>query len=367
MNAYKYIILFFMAVTAISCGNKNKAVEEAPVANGFSQEFLQRIATAEATARNIEQQLKLTGKVEYDPDRMVRYVPLVSGVVVSTHFSLGDRVTQGQTLVVIRSSELSALYAEKQSLEAEIAVLNRNLESTRSMYDDNLSSQKDLIEAQSRLKQAEAELGKVNSTLSSYGVAGGNGAKTFDGTFTLKAPISGFITERNIAPGSPISADGEALFTVADISKVWITANVYAGNLVFVKPGMSVDIRTSAYPDEVFEGKIDIIPQVFDSEEHVLKARIVMPNTDLKFKPEMAVDLTLKDSREVKMACIPSDALIFDGNRYFVVRQEGSAYTVSEVKLYAQNHGLSYLESGIRPGDMVVVKNQLLMYNQLKG
>lgn len=359
MRNSNYIITVVISVMMASCGSRLQQ-EEKDIDTGFSKEFLQNIETVAVTEQNIERQLKLTGKVEYDPDRIVHYIPLVSGVVESTHFSLGDKVSKGQTMVVIRSVELSAMYAEKQSLEAEIKILNRNLESTHSMYKDNLSSQKELMEAQERLKQAEADLEKVKSNLSLYGLPG------TDGTFMIKSPMNGFVIDRNIAPGTQVNTDGDPLFTVADISKVWITANVYAGNLAFIKQGIPVDIRTSAYPDEIFHGKIDVIPQVFDSEEHVVKASIVMSNTDLKLKPEMAVDLTLKDDCDLKTACLPSKALIFDENRYFVVRQEDENFAVVEVKLYMQTNETSYIESGISPNDKVVIKDQLLMFNRLK-
>jgi cobalt-zinc-cadmium efflux system membrane fusion protein len=148
---------------------------------------------------------------------------------------------------------------------------------------------------------------------------------------------------------------------------VWVIANVYAGDLAFVKVGMPVDIRTSAYAGELFSGKIDVMSQVFDPEEHVLKARIVMPNADLRLKPEMAVDLTLRDSRETQMATVPTKALIFDNNRHFVVKQESSCFDIIEVKLHAQTNGISYIEAGLEAGDKVVVKDNLLMYSKLKA
>jgi cobalt-zinc-cadmium efflux system membrane fusion protein len=229
------------------------------------------------------------------------------------------------------------------------------------MYHDNLASQRELLEAQGQLKQAEAELEKTRINLSLFGSSGS------DGTFIITSPISGFVVERNITAGMQIVAESDdPLFVVADISRVWVIANVYAGDLSFVKVGMPVDIRTSAYPGEVFGGKIDVMSQVFDPEEHVLKARIVMPNADLRLKPEMAVDLTLHDIYEKQMATILSKSLIFDDNRYFVVKQTSDSFAIVEVTLYAQTNGVSYVSTGLEAGDKVVVKDNLLMYSKLK-
>ncbi len=358
MNKIKYLIPIIVSMIITSCGSKTQ--EAKPAEEMFAPEFLKSIETYTVTVQNVEQQLKLTGKVDYDPDKFIRYISLANGMVVSTHFNLGDRVEKGRVMAVIRSAELSAMEAERQRLESDIKILARDLESARSMYQDNLSSQKELLEAQGRLIQAEADLDKVKINLSLYGSSGS------DGTFIIKSPINGFVVDKNIAPGAQIAAESEPLFTVADISSVWIIANVYAGDLAFVKQGMPVDIKASAYPDKVFQGKIDAMSQVFDSEEHVLKARIVMPNTDLKFKPEMAVDLTLKDSREVQMAAVPSKALIFDDNRHFVVKQTSDHFTVVEVKQYVRTGDTSWLESGVEAGDKIVTKNNLLMYGKLK-
>jgi len=342
---------------AVSCGsNQSEIVTE----EMFNPTFLKNIEIHTVTVANVEQQLRLTGKVDYDQDRIIHYIPLVSGRVISTHFHLGDRVERGQTMAVIRSPELSEMEAERIGIEAGIAVLRRELESVQSMYRINLASQRELLEAQGQLKQAEADLDMIRSNLSFFGSSGA------DGTFTIRSPIGGFVIERNIAAGMHIVAEDEPLFVVADISRVWVIANLYAGDLMFAREGMPVEIRTSAYPGEVFNGKINVMSQFFAPEEHVLRARIVMPNDDLRLKPEMAVDVTLRDIRETEMAVVPTQALIFDNNRHFVVKQTADCFAITEVTLYAQINGISYIKAGLEVGDKVVIKDNLLMYSRLK-
>ena len=352
------LLFIIISIIFVSCGKKH---DSKPAEKIFDPAFLQNIEIHTVSMQHVEQQLRLSGKVDYDHDRLIRYISLVSGRVISTHFNLGDRVEEGQTMAVIRSVELSEMEAERKSLEAEIAILQRELESVQSMYRDNLASQRELLEALGQLKQAEAALEKTLINLSLYGSSGS------DGTFIIKSPVSGFVVSRNLTAGMQIAAESDdPLFVVADISRVWVIANVYAGDLAFVKVGMSVDIRTSAYPGEVFGGKIDVMSQVFDPEEHVLKARIIMPNADLRLKPEMAVDIMLRDSRETQMATVPTNALIFDNNRYFVVKQTADRFLITEAKLYAQANGISYIESGLETGEKVVIKDNLLMYSKLK-
>jgi cobalt-zinc-cadmium efflux system membrane fusion protein len=347
------------AIFLVACGG-NSLKPQQNVENTFSAEFLAGVETYEVTATAVKREIKLTGKVDYDADKIVRYISFAGGAVQSTSFNTGDRVQKGQVMAVIRSAELSAMQAEKQNLEAEIKVLQRDLESMQGMYKDELVSQKELFETQSRLKQAEIEMEKVKINLSLYGSSGS------DGAFLIRAPISGFVVNKNIAPGSQIAAESEPLFVIADLSKVWIMANVYAGDLAFVKQGMSVDIRALSWHNEVFHGRIDAVSQVFDAEEHVLKARIVMPNAEMKFRPEMAVDLTLKLSEDTEMATVPTKAIIFDDNKHFAVLKQGDGFNIREVRLHSRNGDTTYLSSGLERGEQIVIKNQLLMYGKLK-
>jgi cobalt-zinc-cadmium efflux system membrane fusion protein len=251
---------------------------------------------------------------------------------------------------------------EKTSLEAEEKVAERELITAQSMFDDNMLSETELLEAKGKVKQIQAAINKINADMNVYGADKGNGV------FSVHAPMSGFIVHKKASSGSTISPDSDAVFTVADLSTVWIMVNVYAGDLLFVREGMEVEIATLSYPNEKFAGKINAISQVFDPEEKVLKARIVMKNNDLKLKPEMSAVVKLKSEQNVRCVSIPSEALIFDDNRYFVVvEDDANAFKIREVTLQGHYEQTTFIASGLSEGESVVVKNQLLIYSGLKG
>ena len=165
----------------------------------------------------------------------------------------------------------------------------------------------------------------------------------------------------------PVSSENGTLFVVADLSEVWVIANVYASNLKFVREGMDVSITTLSYPGEVFTGKINTLSQVFDPEDKVLKARIKMQNKDLKLKPEMSAVIKLKNESTEKLISIPSDALIFDDNAHFVVIEESPGdFRIREVEIGSTHNNKTYLYSGLNESEIVVIKNQLLIYSGLK-
>lgn len=358
INRISPFILITLLLLGCSQGGEKKEQPDVQIKDAF----LERVETISVESSNQDQELTLAGKVECDPERSVNYTPLANGVIDRTYFSLGDKVQKGQNMFDMRSTELSALQSEKISLETDLKIAERELTTAQSMYDDGMFSERELFEAQGKLKQAQTALNKVRVDMTVYG------SQKSDGTFSVKAPISGYVISKNVSSGTTISEGSESLFTIADLNTVWILVNVYAGNLQFVREGMEVEITSLSYPGEVFVGKISSIPQVFDSEEKVLKARIVMQNTDLKFKPEMSVVVKLKNTGQIKCVAVPSDALIFDDNRYFVVVEESKGkFTYRAVILQGHNSKTSYIASGLNEGEKIVVKNQLLIYSGLKG
>ena len=354
-----HTVLTGIALFTYSCGNKQAG--QGDENNRINKAFLEHIKTVQVVLSHQEQDLILTGKVEYNPDKVISYVPLIGGVIDKVSFSLGDHVQKGQALFDIRSPELSALQSERLSLESEKRVAERELQTAQALFADQLLSEKELLEATGKLQQIQAALNKIQSDMSVYGTDRGNGI------FTVHAPMSGYIVHKNATIGSPISADNDAVFMIADLSTVWVTANVYAGDLLFVRKDMEVEMTTFSYPDEVFYGKINALSQVFDPEERVLKARIIMHNRDLKLKPEMSMLVKLKDKTSRQLPAIPSDALIFDDNRYFVVVEETQGnFAIREVVPQGHNHDTSYISAGLSEGEIVVVANQLLIYQELK-
>lgn len=360
MNRLVYLMGIAGIASLVSCSG-GSGEKETGGSGGISSECVKQVRTVKVEWKALEGELTLTGKVEYNPDKIIRYVPLTSGVIDRIYFSTGDKVQEGQVLFDLRSTELSRLSAEEVSLESEAGIAEREMKTVRSLYEDDMTSEKDLLEARAKLDQVNASLKRIRTDMSFYRH---NAEK---GTFSVIAPMSGYIVERNVSSGSTVSSGGEPVFTIADLSTVWIMANVYAKDLLSVKEGMEVEIELLSYPDRVFNGKISKLSNVFDSEEHTLKARILMDNSALLFKPEMSAVIRLKNRTARKMLAVPSEALIFDSNcHYVVVGKSDDDYEIRKVTVGRQNNGVTYIHSGLKEGEDILVKNQLLVYSQLK-
>ncbi|MCC8088650.1 MAG: efflux RND transporter periplasmic adaptor subunit [Rikenellaceae bacterium] len=357
MKYYPYCLL---PLILSACGS-NFSENVSSIDTGYAPAFVTGVETVAAEINKRRQEFTLSGKVEYDPDRVISYVPLVSGVAEQTFFALGDRVSKGQKMIALRSSELYSLDAELNGLEQEAKAARRFFESSRGLYASDMISEAELLEAETTLKQIEAAMDYIRGELSRYCPdSSGRG-------FFISAPISGYVVEKNISSGSTITSESEPLFVIADLTSVWITINVYAGDLQFIDEGMEVRISTLSYPGEIYTGTISAMSHVFDPEEKVLKARVLMPNPDLKFKPEMSVMVSAVHEGDTDMVVVPTDAILFDDDRYHVVVQTGDGeYDARTVIPDSHENSITYLSSGLDGGEQVVTKNQLLIYTGIK-
>src|SRR5690554_1060055 len=352
------IILLFLQ----GCKDSELDVSEANQPYCLEGNFKEKLEFEVAMRQPVTEGIHLTGGVETNPDKVINFVSLVGGLISKANFSLGDEVEEGQVLAELRSTELSNLESELTSLESQIKVAKKNLKAVQSMYDDGISSKKDLTEAKSELAIYKSEKQKVTSHLNLFS------ASSEKGVFQIKAPTSGIVTAKSISAGTQISAEGEPLFTISDLSEVWIMVNIYATNVQNVATGMEVNITTLSYPDVTFKGKINAISQVLDSEAKVLKARIVLENKDLKLKPGMLVDVIALKDKKTKAISVPTHAMVFDDNQNFVVVYKSDCeMEIRKVEIFSRNNGFTFISRGLEENEKIISKNQLLIYEQIKN
>lgn len=330
--------------------------------NCIDENFKLKIETTHPIEQIVTESIPLTGVVESNPDNVVHFVSLVSGIISNTYFSLGNKVTQGQVLAELKSSQLLDLQLQSKTLDTQIKVAEKKVQMVQSMFDDGIASQKDLLEAQSELTILKAEHEKINAVLNLFS------ASTEKGVFLIKSPASGIVTAKSITTGQQISAEGETLFTISDLNEVWVLANVHASNIKYIQPEMKVNIKTLAYPDDLFSGKISSISQILDPDTKVMKARIILKNTDGKLKPGMLVDVIALKELNTKALSIPTSAIIFDNNQnYVLVYKSDCEIEIRPIEIYLKNNGTTFLVSGLSKNEKIITKNHLLIYEHIKN
>ncbi|GAB3964330.1 efflux RND transporter periplasmic adaptor subunit [Spirosoma terrae] len=341
-----------------SCGSSAQP-DEATTTERHETNLLATAHVDTAHFENAVNELNLTGKVTFNQDQVVKVFPLVGGHIESIKADLGDFVRKGETLAIIRSGDLADLEQQGIAARGQLSVAQKNLQVTEDMANAGLSSQRELVASKEQLLAAKGEVNRVNERRQ---ILGGNGS-----VYVVKAPMSGFIVEKAASPGMELrSDDPENLFTISNLDRVWVMANVYESDLANVHEGDPATITTLSYPDKVFRGHIDKIFNVLDAESKTLKVRVTLDNADYRLKPEMFANVSITYAGHDKRVTIPAKAVVFDKNRNFVVVVNRENHPiVREVDVYKSVGDKTFLSGGLAPGDRVVSTNQLLIYNAL--
>ncbi|MDP4217673.1 MAG: efflux RND transporter periplasmic adaptor subunit [Bacteroidota bacterium] len=314
------------------------------------------------TNARVVNSITLTGKIASNDDNVVKIYPLVSGTVQDIKVMLGDYVQKGQTLAVIRSSEMAGYSNDIVTAESNLAVTKKNLEATLDMYKSGLVSARDSLSAVAAYDQAKAALEKARRVIRNNG--GG-----MNGEYAVISPINGFIVEKLATNNMAIRSDnGNNLFTISDLKNVWVLANVYESSIPLIRTGDSVNVTTLSYPGKVFRGKVDKIMNVLDPTNKVMKVRIMLPNPGYLLKPEMFANVTLNNTENKRMLCVPSNALIFDNSQYYVlVYKSPSNITIRPVQVSGTAGDKTYIANGLSEGEKVIGSQALLIYQDLNS
>lgn len=363
-NRETFLIALSATVLLAACKGKTQQVAESKgVCVTDTMAKLITIDTAKTTT--MKDELSLSGEVSNDDNNVVKVFPFSSGQVLEVKVSLGDKVTKGQTLAVMRSADVAGNYTDLSSTQSDVAVYKRQLEQSEYLYKNGISSERDYTEAKENYNKALAANRKVKSQLAING--GGNTSE--NGMLVIKAPQSGYIVEKNITSGSFIRQDNNgSMFTISNMKDVWIWANVFESDISKVKPGYTAKVTTIAYPGKVFMGKVNEVSSVLDPDNKVMKIKIALPNPDMLLKPQMFTNVVITNDENVQSVSVPAKAIVFDSSKnYVVVYNSQCDLKVREVSVIKTVDDVAYISSGLKPGDKVISKNQLLLYDQITG
>jgi len=360
MKTYHLLTLIIL-ISLSSCGG-TKETEDRDTKFCLSDTLYNNLTLDTATLLPLKGEIVLNGKISSNEDKLVKVYPLVGGHVLDLKVELGDHVTKGQILAVIRSSEAAAFENQLQTARSNLSIAEKNFEVATDMYNGGLSSEKDLVIAGKELEKARGELRRIEEVLSIYGVQENS-------IYTVKAPIAGFIVAKNISENMQLREDNtEQIFVISDIEEVWVIANVFESDVSKVQMGYEVNITTLAYPNTIYKGKIDKIFSVMDPESRVEKVRIKVSNHDFLLKPEMFAKVIVHHELPGEKITIAQKAVVFDKNKNFVlIYSDRCKIEIREVILSNSYGDRYYIDGGIKAGEKVITSGPLLIYNALQN
>jgi cobalt-zinc-cadmium efflux system membrane fusion protein len=311
-------------------------------------------------AENALSEITLTGSIAPDESKMVKIFPMVSGIAQSVHVQLGDVVKKGQVLTTMKSAEIAGFSRDLISAGADLRNTKRQLETTQDLYKSGLASEKDLEQAKSDYQKATAENSRAGSIMS-INKSNGRG-------YEIQAPLTGYIIEKNVTDDMQVRADNnQNLFTIADLSSVFVLINMYESDIASVKVGDEVQINTLAYPDKVFTGKIDKLFDVLDPDNKVMRARVMIKNPDNMLKPGMFTNVKIQAKSGMNLPAINTNAIVFDNNKNYVVVIDGPAKVhIQPIEIAKRVEDVAYISKGLKPGQRIVASRQVYLYESLK-
>lgn len=355
----KIKIAALIAIVIFQSCNKEKGQQEVQPFK-LTETLSNENETADVTIRTVESEIVLSGKINFDEDKVAKVFPLAGGFVRDLYVELGDYVQKGQVMAIIRSPEIAGFTKEGVDAQAHVMVAEKEAKVAEELYKTSIISEVDLITARKELENAKAESERIKEVLSMYDAGTGS-------VYPIKSPVSGVVTQKNIALNMELrTEDISPAFVVASLEDVWVMANIYESDITKIKEGFDAEITTISYPDRIFKGKIDKIFNLMDAESKVVKARVTLKNENFDLKPEMFANVKIRYEENVKKHVIPSKALIFDKSRYFVmVYKADDNIETREVTIYKETSDVAYIQTGLKEGEKVMVKNQLLVYDAL--
>lgn len=307
----------------------------------------------------------LNARITYDDNHTARVFSPVAGRVIRINVEAGQPVKAGDTLLQLDSPDYAAAASDSVKADVDLMRKQQAFERAKQLFDSQGIARRDLESAEADWHQAEAEALRAKARMKNLA----SNAKTTDGQFNLRAPISGIISERQVNAGSEVRPDAaNPLFVITDPQHLWVLIDLPERQLGKVKVGQPVFVEVDAYPDEIFYGRVTVVGGALDPLTRRIQVRCYLNNPELKLKPEMYARVTPDIDSEAHLPRIPNSALFTQGVSSFVfVELSPGVLQRRKVELTLQDHEYTYVKQGLSAGERVVTSGALLLNSELSG
>jgi cobalt-zinc-cadmium efflux system membrane fusion protein len=310
--------------------------------------------------------LRLTGNVTYNAFKTTPVFSAIGGPVHEILVAPGQTVHAGQPLLTVNSPDYSAARSAYIKARQAYALADKIYTRSQDLFAHGAIAEADLQQAESSRTQAQADMQSSEDALRALGLndpeAVVKNPPKMTSQIPLIAPVRGEVVERLVGPGQLLIAGATQIFTISDMSTVWVLVNVYQSDMAFVHAGEAVEITTDSYP-EVFHGTISYIAPALDPTTRTLQARIVTNNRGMKLKKDMYVTAAVQAGAIRDALTVPDAAVLRDTeNQPFVYVQTGATQFARRlVKVADSQGGHTQVREGLKEGERVVGDGSLFL------
>lgn len=331
-----------------------------------------RLATAEVNLKPTREKLTATATISHNQDRLFHVTPQISGRVVEVYASVGKSVSGGERLALLNSTAMGETKSELIKAKTLLELAKANYEREKSLFEQKISAQKDVLAAEADYRKAEAESRSLQEKLKIYGVSekeiSNLDTSANPSRVLITAPAPGVVIEREISQGEVVET-GKKVFTISDLSTVWIFVDIYERDLGKIKSGTEVALSVNAYPDKAFQGVVDHVGDVINPETRTVQVRLKVPNPGRQLKPGMFATAMfegpLSDAAK-KAAYVPSTS-VFDvkGKKVIFVQEGANQFHPREVEVASIIGNQAEISKGLKEGDKVVTEGGIYLKSTL--
>jgi membrane fusion protein, heavy metal efflux system len=350
----------------------------APAADGtiaLSDAQVKSITVEAAPERQFPQEKKAYGSIDFNEDRAVQVFTPYQGRILQAFPILGDTVTKGEILFTIESPDLIQAESTLIAAAGVLDLTTRALDRAKDLYQKQALAQKDLEQAESDQMTAQGALRAARDAVRIFGKTDAEidrmvKLRQIDRSLIVLSPISGVVTARNAQPGLFVQpGNPPAPYTVADLSTVWMVANVDEDDSALYRVGQEVRVTVSAFPGRIFAGKITRMATAVDPNIHRLMVRSEVPDPNHELRPGMFASFVISTGTPVTAAAAPLDSVVRegDGTQTVWVTTDHHHFKQRVVKIGIESDGYREILEGLRPGELIATKGALLLDNILNN
>ena len=332
-----------------------------------------KIAVEEIAPQDVDDTILTSGKVTFEDIKVGHVYSPVSGRVVSIEGQLGARVSKGDGLAIIQSPDIGVASSDVGKAEADLIAAEHDLKRKKDLFAQHAASAVDVESAEDSYRKAKAE--KDRAAQKAFLLRAGGGGDSVTQGYKLVSPIDGEVLMRNLSMGVEVQGQygggtAQELFTVGELDRVWVLADLYEIDLARVHVGQHSTVRVVAYPNKVFDGQVDWVSGMLDPVTRTAKVRCSFDNPDKLLRPEMYATVQISVDQKRALA-IPRSALLRLGEYkvVFVELGEGDGRVRFERLPVDVDEGESsqWLEvkHGLDAGQKVVVSGAILLSQKL--
>ena len=353
--------------TALDAGAKVDKPD--PLLVSVPADFGADIKVTPAGARSVSDTLRVAGKVDFDEQRVTRIGATVTGRVIEIQAHLGQQVKVGDALAVINSTELGQAQLAYLKARAQADLQARSVERARQLFAADVIGKAELQRRESELSIASAEqrgaadqlrvLGMSSGAISKLSNSGGINSVT-----SVVSTMAGTVVERQVAQGQVVQP-ADALYVVADLSRVWVTAEVPEQQGALVKSGQNVEIEVPALGSRL-TGKLIYVADTVNPESRTITVRSVVDNVNRQLKPDMLATMLIQ-AAPVERIVLPAQAVVRDGDADKVFVEVGpNQFRLTPVRLGPDMDGKRAVLSGLKAEQRILVSGAFHLNNERK-